>query len=507
MPQPKWYHKSLAELCMDSIVDNMEKWTASRSSVHVSSLFYLLPSHCLEYMTLEWVKRNHWGKKKEMFELLLNPHLKILDLSKWNMHITDSLHIVRLASVRCSQLTALKMGFFNKLPSYQVEDTFTPMLQLFEHLQILDLCDTIYGASCMINLGLTDKPKLRELQVNSCPGVTDSAMQVFCNGQSSLQKLSVNRTEVTHSGIRFAIEHLPELKELNCDDDSDILRAFRRIRKETRESKKYSLTKWFMWTPPDEVSYKKGSVSLMVDMCPSLVEVDVFLQVNDEGFTDEELLGFRKLQQLKHFGIQISFLPSIISIRGGVIPLLQARGLLLEELYLSMQVTSEEVDLIIESCPNIRRLLLILERTDLLDTPEPVVHDGVHSSLCSSKKVFPLRMLEDISLSSYFSYAISRKLLLLLLSSPALTAVSIYNSFTLDDQIIEEACAKNSFKYLTKLRLYGCSNVSQKGIDFFLNETNPLDEISVEDCGNVNLGHMKTMAQEKHWNVKWNDED
>jgi hypothetical protein len=126
--------------------------------------------------------------------------------------------------------------------------------------------------------------------------VTDTVVKVFCNGQSSLQKLSVNGTEVTHSGIRFAIEHLPELKELNCDNESHILKAFRRIRKETRESKKYSLTKWLMWTPPDEVSYKKGSVSLMVDMCPSLVEVDVFLHVNDEGFTNEELLGEKNLK-------------------------------------------------------------------------------------------------------------------------------------------------------------------------------------------------------------------
>jgi hypothetical protein len=126
--------------------------------------------------------------------------------------------------------------------------------------------------------------------------VTDSVVEVFCNGQSSLQKLSVRRTEVTHSGIRFAIEHLPELKELDCDDESDILKAFRRIRKETKESKKYSLTKLFM-AEPDEVPYKpykKGSVSLMVDMCPSLV--DVSIQVNDEGFTDEELLGEKNLK-------------------------------------------------------------------------------------------------------------------------------------------------------------------------------------------------------------------
>jgi hypothetical protein len=165
-----------------------------------------------------------------------------------------------------------------------------------------------------------------------------------------------------------------------------------------------------------------------------------------------------------------------------------------------MEVTSEEVFLIIESCPNIRRMQLLIESTDW-ETPEPVVDDGVHSSLCSPKEVFPLRMLEDISLNSYFSpFAISRKLLLLLLSSPALTAVSIYNSFMLDDQIIEEACTRNSFKYLTELWLSGCSNVSQKGIDFFLNETNPLSDIYLKDCGNVNPERMKTIAQEKHWN-------
>jgi hypothetical protein len=73
--------------------------------------------------------------------------------------------------------------------------------------------------------------------------------------------------------------------------------------------------------------------------------------------------------------------------------------------------------------------------------------------------------------------------------------------------MIEEACAKNSFKYLTRLWLSGCSNVSQKGIDFFLNETNPLDDISVEYCGNVNFDRLKMMREEKHWNVVWKVEN
>ncbi|EFX80500.1 hypothetical protein DAPPUDRAFT_318654 [Daphnia pulex] len=509
MPQPKWYGKSLSALCMENIVDNMEKWTALRSSEHVSCHFFHLPSHCLEYMTECLLK--DYSITEDMFDLLLSPHMKVLDLSQLGTRrdANRNLRIFRLASDRCLQLTTLKIhdgyGFvFDLNRNFQVEDAFASILQRFEHLQILDLSSTIYGACCMLKLGSTCKPKIKELLVDCCPGVTDSVVEVFCNGQSSLQKLSVNGTEVTHSGIRFAIEHLPVLKELDCDDESDILKAFRRIRRETRESKKYSLTKW-MWNPPDEVSYKKGSVSLMVDMCPSLV--DVFLYVNDEGFTDEELLGFRKLKQLKNVEIEVPFLPSIISIRGGVIPLLQARGLTLKGLYLSVEVTSEEVYLIIQCCPNIRRLLLVIKST-VQDTPEPVVDDGIHSSLCSPKEVFPLRKLETISLSSYYSrFAIPRGLLLLLLSSPTLTDISINKCFTLDDQIIEEACARNSFKYLTRLWLYGCSNVNQKGIDFFLNEANPLSYIYLRDCGNVNLEHMKTMAQEKHWNVKWNDED
>ncbi|XP_046633613.1 uncharacterized protein LOC124313003 isoform X2 [Daphnia pulicaria] len=512
MPQPKWYHKSLAELCMNSIVDNMEKWTESRSSVHVSSLFYLLPSHCLEYMT------EYYAITEDMFDLLLlSPHMKVLDLSQdyWGTghDLQRNFRIFRLASVNCLQLTTLKINdggfsfpFSDPNRNFEVEETFASILQLFEHLQILDLSGTIYGARSMLKLGSTNKPKIRELLVNGCPGVTDTVVEVFCKGQSSFYKLSLIQTKVSHIGLRFAIEHLAELKKLNCDNQSDVYKAFRRIRKESRESKKYSLIKLFMenmvWTPLHKVPYKKGSVSLMVDMCPSIV--DVLLSVNDEGFTNEELLGFRELKLLKNLKIGMDrFTMSPFSIRGGVIPLLQARGPTLEELSLWMEVTSEEVNLIIECCPNVRRLRLVIKSTDL-GTPELAVDDRVHSSLCSRKEVFPLRMLDVISLkSNQFSpsrfYAISRKLLLLLLSSPTLTKISIDECFTLDDQIIEEACTENSFKNLTKLKFHGCSNVSQKGIDFFLNEANPLSEIIVTNCGNVNLEHMKTMAQEKHW--------
>jgi hypothetical protein len=64
-----------------------------------------------------------------------------------------------------------------------------------------------------------------------------------------------------------------------------------------------------------------------------------------------------------------------------------------------MEVTSEEVYLIIECCPNIRRLIIVLESTDAA-TPDPVI-DVVHSSLYSPKVVISLSMLEIIYLKSY----------------------------------------------------------------------------------------------------------
>ncbi|EFX62550.1 hypothetical protein DAPPUDRAFT_336789, partial [Daphnia pulex] len=93
----------------------MEKWTVSRSSVHVSSLFKLLPSHCLEYMT-ECLLKDHTlqrsiGSKdylitEDMLDLLLlSPHMKVLDLSQDYLNtghdLQRNVRIFCLASVRC----------------------------------------------------------------------------------------------------------------------------------------------------------------------------------------------------------------------------------------------------------------------------------------------------------------------------------------------------------------------------------------------------------------------
>jgi hypothetical protein len=71
-------------------------------------------------------------------------------------------------SLQSQQLTTLtisdgiKANFNDKIYSkMKMGETFASMLQHFEHLQILDLSFSIYGASCMLKLGSTCKPKIR----------------------------------------------------------------------------------------------------------------------------------------------------------------------------------------------------------------------------------------------------------------------------------------------------------------------------------------------------------
>ncbi len=90
---------------------------------------------------------------------------------------------------------------------------------------------------------------------------------------------------MTSVGIKYAIEHLTELKEIEFDEEHNILKIFRDIHNESRESKKYSFTKLSI---PRNVPYEKGGISLMVSMCPALVKL---VMHTIKRITDVEFLG------------------------------------------------------------------------------------------------------------------------------------------------------------------------------------------------------------------------
>ena len=54
--------------------------------------------------------------------------------------------------------------------------------------------------------------------------MTNAVIQDLCIGQSYHHQLSVNRTAVTHIRVSFAVKQLPELEELNCDYETDIIK-------------------------------------------------------------------------------------------------------------------------------------------------------------------------------------------------------------------------------------------------------------------------------------------
>jgi hypothetical protein len=167
-------------------------------------------------------------------------------------------------------------------------------------------------------------------------------------------------------------------------------------------------------------------------------------------------------------------------------------------------ISSGKIGLIIDYCPNIRSLYLTIDNNHHETTELSV--DSVHSyhpkGLGLQESVVPLQKLEDIYLESFYvnlPFALSPEILLLLLSSPSLVDIHIVNCSTLTDQIIEKVCARNSFENLTHFQLYDCPAVSQKGIDFFMNEKNPLEFICLRNCGYVDFEDLKNKAKKNHW--------
>jgi hypothetical protein len=219
------------------------------------------------------------------------------------------------------------------------------------------------------------------------------------------------------------------------------------------------------------------------------------------------ITGFRELKQIK----SLTFFHEddwTFPFHGGVVPILRVHGYRLEWLRIMPPVPSEKVHLIIECCPNIQELFLCIS-SDIALREQEVDQSSFYPPKQDLwfHEAAPLRMLKTLELkySSYYSpFAISPEILLFLLSSPALTKITFINCPHLTDQIIEKACARNTFRNLTFLMLYNCRNVNQKGIDFFMNEMNPLTEIILERCGHLDISRLKGILKGigRYWKIK-----
>jgi hypothetical protein len=112
-----------------------------------------------------------------------------------------------------------------------------------------------------------------------------------------------------------------------------------------------------------------------------------------------------------------------------------------------------------------------------------------------------LKQLEKLRL---FGSGIPREHLILLLSSPLLVEILIGRCSTLNDDILQKVARIQKFNNLEKLVVMLCDNVTEKGIDIFMNTQNPLKDILIDRCDEISKSNAECwerQAKKNNWQL------
>ena len=246
--------------------------------------------------------------------------------------------------------------------------------------------------------------------------------------------------------------------------------------------------------------YRIGSLKQAVALCPLITEVDI---IPCDRLMNAELLGLLELKELRKLEIFLDdHLENHITFEGGVRPLLVGLGSSLTSLKLS-HLDAINIGVIVEHCPNLRLLSLeynmsylpseILSRSNRIDCKEPVL-----------KKLEQLTMFLLHPRDPNFVTIPTQDLLSLLLS-PSLKKITIECCSSLTDNLLLDAANVHGFQKLECMTLDNCANISKRGIDFFMNESNPLSSIlfkSMQGVSQQNVDEWKALAIRNNWQFK-----
>lgn len=317
----------------------------------------------------------------------------------------------------------------------------------------------------------------------------------------SINKLSISYTKVTERGIRQALENLPCLKVFDCCSTVQTLNEMHRTAFDYRlpDIPKYTLID--LHCTEDSLltqNYETGSLALAVALCPSVIKVRITAQ---EGMSDDDLLALLDLVNLRELSIGGSD-ASTITFDGGIVPILQAVGSSLESLTLA-ELSGVNIRAVVEFCPNLRFLHLIMNRSYSTIWPEE------EKQPLRPKIVKPLptmKKLESVHLvcvsHMWPSSVIPSENLPMLLSSPELTYIYIKDCDTLTDGLLENAVKLHQFRNLKHLELEQCKSLTKRGIDLLMTADNPIKEIKLWECAMLTRQHVadwKKKALENKW--------
>ena len=306
-------------------------------------------------------------------------------------------------------------------------------------------------------------------------------MRAQCGQCKSLRELHIHCPKVTKKGLQIALKNLPHLQILDHENLFEALTEFHQNNQQPLPQ--YSLVD--LKLGPVMSEYRKGSLKLVASICPSVTKVDLGQTANH--ITDEELLGLFELKTLHELSIKYLYIDNSITFDGGLVPLFKAHGISLQTLSISSSLLVVDLSLLMELCPNLR----ILE-----------LNTGFRQTDNSERTKTGFKQLEILKISIKIGSPPVPSENFVGLLPASLTSLYIDSCSTLTDDILQQVFAIHSFPNLRELR-FSCCNVSKKGIDLFMNETNALASIDINACNvtEENGAEWRKMASQNNWEL------
>jgi hypothetical protein len=304
----------------------------------------------------------------------------------------------------------------------------------------------------------------------------------------SLLKLSSSGTKITNTGIRLGLVTGNILAEIHEEDFLNPSSEIQNL---------YSLMHLGFTCSYD---YIPKTFGLVLSLCPFVIELEIDIE---EGFLDDsEILSLLSLVKLRELKLGGDFTYSNVTFRGGVIPILKKFGnSSLKTLSLSGSHLYVNIPVITQLCPNLQCFHLLGIETY---SDEKFNEEGFKTESQILKKLEKLRIHGFVGYNGSELKLFPRQHLILLLSAPQLLDIAIVYCFTLTDDVLQEAARLQKFHYLENFELIECHNVTEKGIDIFMNAQNTLKKITLRKCRQItksNIECWKKQAEMNNWQI------
>ena len=333
--------------------------------------------------------------------------------------------------------------------------------------------------------------------------MTDDGIRKLCvdGNCKSIRLLSLQECrKVTTKGIQLALDNLPQLSVLRHELLLDCLAEIAQNAVDHNlPLPKYSLKTLHILNHIYMKSfiYKSGSLQQSVLLCPNVTRVYLCMPWKKWFDWDgTELLSLLSLEKLYTLEIKYNCYYILNELRenhfdsgltfDGVVPILKKFGRCLKKLTLN-GFYFIDIPAIINFCPNLEVLYISSCKTD-----QSVIDKAERPVILQKLKKVVIRKFPTISSEN----------LLALLSSSSLLCIYLVECNALSDHVFHKAANLHSFPNLEYLYISNNNLVTKKGIEIFLNESNPLRTIFLHYTSGITSEDVNDWNDKAIWIIK-----